>query len=557
MGIGEGDPVNEEAWRRRIGYFGTQAEWEAFIAGGGGGGAVASVNGSTGIVVLDAADVGAATPTEVDADVAAHNADTTDVHGITNTVTLVHREDLPYVLVDDYADIPAAITAVAAGGTMKFSEGIYSPDDRLVLTKAFTMEAAGGWATWLAAPAGLEEALIEWNLPDTPPSGIVHAYYGAKMSGIGLYLYDAPDCTGILVGHDTSWFEADDIVVQGGDISIDNHGVNGTWRRTKLFDARIMWKLDGDRTEMNILDSVCARNLPGETEWFIDITATDTPPIKGQLCMSNVRCNSNSGGDAFTSGGMRMTGPSGGIDLPLWARGVQIDNVTGGGPALELIDINDIHFTDGWLNAGNFGPAVRIAGGARIWLGGNDLFGGPVGDPSTVEFVDGGYSTNGVFLSKNRVPSQPFYKLPAANKPTNLYIDDVSSEALVTITNDPIGLAAALGREVVKKPKRIVSANDPTYTLDYRDAGETVYASNAAGCVVTIPNAATVPIPAGAEFNITNGTGGTLSFGGPSGGTLLIAAPFTAAARAVGSQVTLQCILPAINLWTLTGDLAT
>lgn len=74
----------------------------------GGGGAVDSVNGHTGVVVLAAADVGAATPTSVTAAVAAHvaatdphgdraaasaalaghEADTTGVHGITDTAAL-------------------------------------------------------------------------------------------------------------------------------------------------------------------------------------------------------------------------------------------------------------------------------------------------------------------------------------------------------------------------------------------------------------------------------------------------------------------------------------
>jgi hypothetical protein len=50
----------------------------------GGGGAVDSVNGQTGVVVLDAADVGAAST----GDLSAHAGDTTSVHGITDTSAL-------------------------------------------------------------------------------------------------------------------------------------------------------------------------------------------------------------------------------------------------------------------------------------------------------------------------------------------------------------------------------------------------------------------------------------------------------------------------------------
>jgi hypothetical protein len=52
-------------------------------------GGVTSVNGESGVVTLSAADVGAATP----ADVTAHAADTTAVHGITDTTALVVTTD--------------------------------------------------------------------------------------------------------------------------------------------------------------------------------------------------------------------------------------------------------------------------------------------------------------------------------------------------------------------------------------------------------------------------------------------------------------------------------
>ncbi|HEY6731907.1 MAG TPA: hypothetical protein VI039_12905 [Solirubrobacterales bacterium] len=58
--------------------------------GEGGGGAVDSVNGQTGIVVLDAADVGAAPS----ADLEAHAADTTAVHGIADTSKLATKAEV-------------------------------------------------------------------------------------------------------------------------------------------------------------------------------------------------------------------------------------------------------------------------------------------------------------------------------------------------------------------------------------------------------------------------------------------------------------------------------
>lgn len=65
------------------------ADGNKVTGGGGGGGAVDSVNGQTGIVVITAAGLGAATT----AALASHEADTTAVHGIANTANLVLTND--------------------------------------------------------------------------------------------------------------------------------------------------------------------------------------------------------------------------------------------------------------------------------------------------------------------------------------------------------------------------------------------------------------------------------------------------------------------------------
>ena len=65
--------------------------------GGGGGGAVDSVNGQTGVVVLDAADVGADASGTAASAVATHAALTVGVHGITavgeNLITAANETD--------------------------------------------------------------------------------------------------------------------------------------------------------------------------------------------------------------------------------------------------------------------------------------------------------------------------------------------------------------------------------------------------------------------------------------------------------------------------------
>ncbi len=64
-----------------------------WAAGGSGGGAVDSVNGETGVVVLDAADVGADPAGTAATVVSTHQADTTNVHGIADTANLVLTND--------------------------------------------------------------------------------------------------------------------------------------------------------------------------------------------------------------------------------------------------------------------------------------------------------------------------------------------------------------------------------------------------------------------------------------------------------------------------------
>lgn len=138
------------------GFVGTEAEWLASLIGpqgepGSGGGAVDSVNGSTGVVVLDAADVGAdptgaaaaaqsaavsAAATDADARVAAHTSasdphgdraaasaaltahesDTTAVHGIADTAAL---ETTAGAQAKADAAQSAATTAAATDATSK------------------------------------------------------------------------------------------------------------------------------------------------------------------------------------------------------------------------------------------------------------------------------------------------------------------------------------------------------------------------------------------------------------------------------------------------------
>ncbi|NUQ95855.1 MAG: hypothetical protein HOY79_04600 [Streptomyces sp.] len=147
------------------GFVGTEAQWLASLVGpkgdpGSGGGAVDSVNGLTGVVVLDAADVGAdasgaaaaaqtaattAAATDAAARVsahtaasdphgdraaaasalAAHEADTTGVHGITDTAAL---ETASGAQAKADAAQTAATSAAATDATSKVSAHVAATD---------------------------------------------------------------------------------------------------------------------------------------------------------------------------------------------------------------------------------------------------------------------------------------------------------------------------------------------------------------------------------------------------------------------------------------------
>lgn len=92
VGAEEGDVVVRTDLRKTFihngGATGTLADFTEMVTPG----EVVSVNGQVGAVNLTAADVGAATPGDLAAAVAAHEADTLGVHGIADTAALVLRD---------------------------------------------------------------------------------------------------------------------------------------------------------------------------------------------------------------------------------------------------------------------------------------------------------------------------------------------------------------------------------------------------------------------------------------------------------------------------------
>jgi hypothetical protein len=91
--VGPGVPAGGTTGQALVKATDTDYDTEWSSVSGVGGGAVDSVNGQTGVVVLGAADVSADPAGTAASAVAAHEADTTSVHGIADTSALVVTTD--------------------------------------------------------------------------------------------------------------------------------------------------------------------------------------------------------------------------------------------------------------------------------------------------------------------------------------------------------------------------------------------------------------------------------------------------------------------------------
>lgn len=196
-----------------VGAGGASIEVTFRTATGGGGGAVASVNGQTGAVVLDAADVGAATAAQGaladtatqpgdlgtaaaldvgtgSGDVAAgdapasavstHNSDTTSVHGIADTSALVVDGDPASSLVVGTLD--GNLSAVSEGTV---EDAIQAVDDlSLGGSVAIPISPSG---QWMMAAGGVrpEEGTFSWY--NGHDGGTTYIHYHAPFQPVSSY----------------------------------------------------------------------------------------------------------------------------------------------------------------------------------------------------------------------------------------------------------------------------------------------------------------------------------------------------------------------------------
>lgn len=460
-------------------------------------------------------------------------------------------------IANDTAAIQAAIDAAPAGSTIYIPNGVWLVST-ITTTKQLHFKGDDQWTTVLQAVSGHTGAVIEFNLSAViPPSG-VRNYFGSSVTNLGIDMTAASAATGVLVGANSSWVRLSNLSSRGGAISIDNRGANNWLQDLHLFDAARFIVIDGDTgLELTIRDVAMGRNTAGQTVVGIEVTCDSAAGIKGALMMENVRLASGTTGGVSTVCGLKMSAPSPGVSVPLFAKGCIFDNITGSHGsqatcAMELVHVFDVKFNHGWLNAGTFGPAVRITGGGRIWFTENTMFGGPTADPKTYEFVSG--STNGFYSRGNYTPTNVIYHIPAVGYPTNVFTDDVSILSVPSaVTNRPVEFAAGAGIKFGQKlkPERVAGTTvvfvaGTAHTFTTLDQNKMYLSNSVSPTTFTFD----VPVPdweVGAEVRFMRFNTGTLSIAGAGGAAILVIGSASAAAQfSEGKAVYLGG-----NLWKL------
>lgn len=363
---------------------------------------------------------------------------------------------------DDTAAITAAIADCADGGTVYFPAGLYLTDP-IVIDKPVRLVGDGRYASWLKARTAITDALVEWDI--AAPGGSVRGVYGPAMSGLGLDLSLASGATGILTSDTTGWFQGYDLFCTGGTIAVDNRGTNNSFERCRFIDAGIFFKVDGETgLELNLKEIDCIRFSAGTTTWGVEVICT-TGTTKGALYMDKVVVNSMAG-SAILSGGLLVQSTSLNLSVPVFANQLIVDNCAG--TSIKLVNVRDIHISDGWGNsAAGTTAAVEIAGGGNIRFTDNTWFGGTAG---TYQFT-GANVCNGFISRGNYCPSEDIYALTGAGKPTNLYLDDFTlAVAAGQVSNDMPSLNSGAGMTWGKKqlmqedPHYVGTAGEPAFT---------------------------------------------------------------------------------------------
>lgn len=360
---------------------------------------------------------------------------------------------------DDSAAITAAIAAASLGAMVYVPAGNYLVDAGvLTLTGSCTIKGDGPDSTWFTLRADSADPMVDVNVPS--PSGSVRGVYGPVLEDIGIIRpvgMDGGDC--IRIGDDggggttSGWTALRRVRIEGGDWCIDNQATNITIDGFHMLNPSSGFLRATDTgLELRMWDGVLEISPSVVIGTAIEI-ACASGGGKGALYMRDVALN-NLG---TVTKGVEMSCPNGQTaSAPLRATNVTLDNLAG--PGYDLINVSDAQIVGGWVNcaAGTTNGAIRFyGGGGHTIMGAQQLNGGAAGG-CTYDFAGG--STVGVVLIGNTPATGPYYRLPGADKPTELLImDRLSSAAVIgNVTNDEAALRSAMSN--MWTPPRAVQA---------------------------------------------------------------------------------------------------
>jgi len=360
--------------------------------------------------------------------------------------------NLPGAAAANGAGLTRLLAAAGPGDHIVFPAGnVYLPAATISNAqagRALTFEGQGKLSTWLTPIGDFSGPLIDMSPSTAPPNGAQGAY-GGGVCGLGVNLMYAPSSTGVHLGPNSGWMELRDLWIQGGALSIFNEGGNNWMEDLRLFDAGQFFSINGNTgLELTIRDVQTARNGVGTTKYVLVITSSLTAGQGGALYIDDFRHSSGtSGGVSTTAGFLIASTGNTSLSIPTFASKVVLDDITGGGPGIELRNVRDQHFAGGWVNTGSAsgGPCVRITGGANLRFQGNDYFGGGSGAGlyKTYDFVGG---STAEFLSKdNTCTTNWVYYLPTSGGPTAMICDDMVCGAAMSmpVSNDMTQFLAA------------------------------------------------------------------------------------------------------------------
>jgi hypothetical protein len=350
------------------------------------------------------------------------------------------------------AGLSALVAAAGPGDHIVFPSGeMFLPAASTANTRAgraLTFEGKGKLSSWVTPVADFAGAVFDLSPGGAPPNGARGAY-GGGVSGLGLNLMYAPSSTGIHLGPWAGWAELRDLWVQGGAITIWNEGCNNWMEDLRLFDAGQFFYINGNTgLELTIRDVQTARNTVGTTSRVLTVASTLTAAAGGALYIQDFRHSSGTSNGVQTNAGFLITSANNAkLSIPTFASKVVLDNITGGGPGVELHQVSDQRFEGGWVNCGaaTSGPCVRISGGANLRFEGNQFFGGGsgVGVYKTYDFVGG--ATSGFVSRANTCPTNWVYYLPATGGPQSMICDDLVPGGVegMAVSNDMAQFQAA------------------------------------------------------------------------------------------------------------------